>query len=103
MLAPQQCYDAVVADCTYTILLTQESETDIDNELPVSAMDIGIEATEQGRFFETQGLKEELRIRSSCGHYTHGSSDSKHIYSATIVKVLRSAVRAKKKTPSQIV
>ena len=70
ILAPQQCYDIMITDCTYTILLTQESELDIDNELPVSAMDIGIEATEQGRFFETQGLKEELRIRGSCGHYT---------------------------------
>ena len=61
MLAPQQCYDAVIADGTYTILMIRESEIDIDNELLLSAMDIGIEAKEQGRFFKTQeDLEEEL-------------------------------------------
>ncbi len=59
MLAPQQCYDAVIADGTYTILLIRESEIAIDSELLLSAMDIGIEANEQGRCFETQeGLDE---------------------------------------------
>ncbi len=53
MLAPQQCYDAVIADSTYTILLIRESEIDIDNELLLSAMGIGIEVKEQGRYFET--------------------------------------------------
>ena len=61
MLAPQQCYDAVIADGTYTILLIRESEIDIDNELLLSAMDIGIEAKEQGRCFKAQeDLEEEL-------------------------------------------
>ena len=61
MLAPQQCYDAVIANGTYTILLIRESEIDIDNELLLSAMDIGIEAKEQGRCFKTQeDLEEEL-------------------------------------------
>ena len=46
MLALQQCYDAVIADGTYTILLIRESEIDIDNELLLSAIDIGIEAKE---------------------------------------------------------
>jgi hypothetical protein len=54
MLAPQQCYDAVIADGTYTILLIRESEIAIDSELLLSAMDIGIEANEQGRCFETE-------------------------------------------------
>ena len=59
MLAPQQCYDAIIADGTYTIRLIRESEINIDNELLLSAMDIGIEAKEQGRCFETQeGLDE---------------------------------------------
>ena len=59
MLAPQQCYDAVIADGTYTILLIRESEIAIDSELLLSAMNIGIEANEQGRSFETQeGLDE---------------------------------------------
>ncbi len=60
MLAPQQCYDAVIADGTYTILLIRESEIDIDNELLLSAMGIGIEAKEQGRYFETQEGLEEI-------------------------------------------
>ena len=41
MLAPQQCYDAVIADGTYTILLMRESEIDIDYELLLSAIEIG--------------------------------------------------------------
>ena len=53
MLAPQQFYDAVVADAPYTILLIRELGIDIDKELLLSAMDIGVEAKEQGRNFET--------------------------------------------------
>ena len=47
MLAPQQCYDAAIADGTYTILLMRESEINIDCEPLLSAMKIGIEAKEQ--------------------------------------------------------
>ena len=54
MLAPQQCYDAVIADGGYTILLIRESEINIDYELLLSAMKIGIEAKGQGRGFGTQ-------------------------------------------------
>ena len=60
MLAPQQCYEAVIADGTYTILLIQESEIDIDTELLLSAMNIGIEANEQGRCSEIQEDLEEI-------------------------------------------
>ena len=47
MLAPQQCYDAVIAGGTYTILLIQESDINIDLEPLFSAMKIGTEAKEQ--------------------------------------------------------
>lgn len=47
MLAPQQCYDAAIADGIYTILLMRESEINIDYEPLLSAMKIGIEAKEQ--------------------------------------------------------
>ena len=53
MLAPQQCYDAVIADGTSTILLMQESEINIDYELLLSAMEIGIDAKKQRRGFGT--------------------------------------------------
>ena len=61
MLAPQQYYNTVIADGTVTILLIRESEIDIDNELLLSAINIGIEAKEQGRCFKAQeDLEEEL-------------------------------------------
>ena len=61
MLAPQQqCYDAVIADGTYTILLIRESKIDIDIELLLSAINIGIETNEQDRCFETQKDLEEI-------------------------------------------
>jgi len=44
MLAPQQCYNAVTADGTYTILLMRESEINVSYESLISATDIGIEA-----------------------------------------------------------
>ena len=47
MLAPQQCYDAAMTNGTYTILLMQESDINIDHEPLLSAMKIGIEAKER--------------------------------------------------------
>ena len=46
MLAPQQCYEAVIADGTNTILLIRESEIDIDYDLLLSAMRIGVRVKE---------------------------------------------------------
>ncbi len=50
-------YNVVIANSIYTILLIQELEIVIDSELLLFAMNIGIEANEQGRCFET---KEDL-------------------------------------------
>ena len=44
MLTPQECYQAVMIDGTYTILLIRESEIYIDDELQISAMDVRIDA-----------------------------------------------------------
>jgi len=57
---PLSSYDAVIADGTYTILLIRESEIAIDSELLLSAMNIGIEAIEQGRYFETEEDLDEI-------------------------------------------
>jgi hypothetical protein len=47
MLTPQECYQAVMIDGTYTILLIRESEIYIDDELQISAMDVRIDALSQ--------------------------------------------------------
>jgi len=44
MLTPQECYQAVMIDGTYTVLLIRESEIYIDDELQISAMDVRIDA-----------------------------------------------------------
>jgi len=51
---PLSSYDAVIADGTNTILLIRESEIAIDSDLLLFALNIGIEANEQGRCFETE-------------------------------------------------
>ena len=53
MLAPQQCYNTVIADGTYIILLIRELEIDINNKLLLSTIDISIKVKEQGRCFKT--------------------------------------------------
>lgn len=60
MLAPEQCYEAVIADSTYTIFLMRESETNIDYELLLSAMKIGHEAKELASRFGPQEGPEEI-------------------------------------------
>ncbi len=42
MLTSQECYQAVMIDGTYTVLLIRESEIYIDDELQISAMDVRI-------------------------------------------------------------
>ena len=44
MMTPRDCYQALVADGTYTILLLRESELDINNDLLLSAMKVRIDA-----------------------------------------------------------
>jgi len=58
MLTQQQCYDAVIADGTYTILLSRESEIAIDSELLLFAVDLGIEANERSLCCEQSKLPE---------------------------------------------
>ncbi len=53
MLAPEQCYEAVVTDNTYTVLLMRESEISIDYELLLTAMKIGTESKEVTSFRST--------------------------------------------------
>lgn len=60
MLAPQQCFEAVVADNTYTVLLMRESQINIDYELLLSAMKIGVEAKEATYRFEPRANFEEI-------------------------------------------
>ncbi len=43
MLTSQECYQAVMIDETYTVLLIWESEIYIDDELQISAMDVRID------------------------------------------------------------
>jgi len=50
----------VIVDDIYTILLIWELEIAIDSELLLSAMNIDIEANEQGRCFETQEDLDEI-------------------------------------------
>lgn len=59
MLAPEQCYEAVTADGTYTVLLIRESEIDIDYELVLSAK-IGLEAKELASRLKSQEESEEI-------------------------------------------
>ena len=47
MLTSQKCYQAVMIDETYTILLIQESEIYINDELQISAMNIRIDILSQ--------------------------------------------------------
>ena len=44
MLATRQCYDAAIADGTRTILMMSESDIEIDYDLVLSTMKIGVEA-----------------------------------------------------------
>ena len=44
MMTPRDCYQAVVTDGTYTILLIRETELDINNDLLLSAMKVRIDA-----------------------------------------------------------
>jgi hypothetical protein len=44
MLTSQECYQAVMIDGTYTVLLIRESEIYIDDELQISAMNVRIDA-----------------------------------------------------------
>lgn len=61
MLAPQQCYNTIIVDGIYTILLIRELKIDIDNELLLSAINISNEAKKQGRCFKTEeGLEKKL-------------------------------------------
>ena len=53
MLASQQCYDVVIVDNIYTILLIKELEIIINNELLLFAININIKANEQNRNFKT--------------------------------------------------
>ena len=57
-LALQQCYNVMIADATWGILLIRELEIDNDNELVLSAINIGIKAKDQDRGFR---LKKVLR------------------------------------------
>ncbi len=43
MLTPQECYQVVMIDGTYTVFLIRESEIYIDDELQISAMDVRID------------------------------------------------------------
>ena len=43
MLTSQKCYQVVMIDETYTVLLIRESEIYIDNELQISAMNVRID------------------------------------------------------------
>lgn len=60
MLAPEQCYEAVIADNPYTIFLMRESEINIDYELLLSAMKIDHEAKELASRFGPQEDPEEI-------------------------------------------
>lgn len=60
MLTSQQCYDVVIVDRIYTILLIRELEIDIDIELLLFAMNIDIEAKKSIRYFVIQEDIEEL-------------------------------------------
>ena len=60
MLAPEQCYEAVIVDSTYTIFLIRESDINIDYELLLSAMKIGHEVKELAGRFGPQEDPEEI-------------------------------------------
>ena len=53
MLTLQKCYQVVMIDETYTILLIQESEIYIDDELQISTMNVRIDVL----FHQQQMLK----------------------------------------------
>ena len=60
ILASQQCYEAIIDDGTYTVLVMREPESNIDYEVLLFAMKNGLKAKELARPFEHQEDPEEI-------------------------------------------
>ena len=69
MMPPRDCYQAVVADGTYTILLIREPELNINNDLLLSAMKLRIDALSyRGGVLEigaTEDISQRYRMRKN--------------------------------------